>query len=185
LPVRTKSDEVPASLFVPKIPSLHPASSLDGKYGKWVFAKQLRRFFENRKNSAQLRALPGVSSGMKPDPDGHNSHLDEQDPVWDLLARARQPEPDVWFTAKTLARCRRMERPAKSSWSLFGHVWRWAIGGGLGVCLAAVLAVPQMQPSRPVTTDQKGVQEAFEVVATLKSDSDSSSTSSTWQDSSL
>ena len=125
---------------------------------------------------------------MKASPDNHDPRLDDHDPVWRLLARAPRPEPDGWFTARTLARCRQVERRLEQGWMPFGRVWRWALGGGLGVCLAAILMVAQVQvhPNPPAAADQKNVQEAFEIVANLGSDSDSSpSSSSTWQDSSL
>jgi hypothetical protein len=123
---------------------------------------------------------------MKESPDNRNARLDENDPVWQLLARAPQPEPDAWFTARTLARCRQAGEQLERGWMPIGRIWRWALGGGLGVCLAVVLMVTQMQvQSTAPAADQKNVQEAFEVVANLGSDSDSSSTSSTWQDNSL
>jgi hypothetical protein len=126
---------------------------------------------------------------MKASPDNHDPRLDDRDPVWQLLARSPRPEPDGWFTARTLARCRQVEKRLEQGWISFGRVWRWALGGGLGVCLAAILMVPQVrvQPAATGADDQKNVQEAFEIVANLGSDSDSSSssTTSTWQDSSL
>ena len=124
---------------------------------------------------------------MKASPDNRDPRLDDDDPVWRLLARAPRPEPDGWFTARTLARCRQVKRQVERSWTPFGHVWRWALGGGLGVSLAAILVVAQVHPNppAPASADQKNVQEAFEIVASVGSDSDSSSSSSTWQDSSL
>ncbi len=122
---------------------------------------------------------------MKASPDNHDPRLDDQDPVWQLLARAPRPEPDGWFTARTLARCRQIERRLEKGWTPLGRIWRWALGGGLGVCLAAILMVAQVHNTPPTDDSQKNVQEAFEIVANLGSDSDSSSSSSTWQDSSL
>lgn len=116
-----------------------------------------------------------------------NPRLDENDPVWGLLARAPLPEPDAWFTTRTLARCREETPEPKLSWTSIGRVWRWALGGGLGVCLAVTLMMTQTPPHPASTDDQQNVQEAFEIVASVGSepgsDTDSSS-SSTWQDSS-
>ncbi|MCE0496759.1 MAG: hypothetical protein LV481_02260 [Methylacidiphilales bacterium] len=123
---------------------------------------------------------------MKASPDNHDPRLDDHDPVWQLLARAPRPEPDGWFTARTLARCRQAERRLGKGLAPAWRVWRWALGGGIGVSLAALLLVTQTHPNPAGAEDQKNVQEAFEVVASAGpgSDSDSSSTSSTWQDSS-
>jgi hypothetical protein len=129
-----------------------------------------------------MRASP--PSDFEPDP-----LRDENDPVWNLLARAPLAEPDAWFAARTLARCRNeklgMEPSAQNAgwfirWTRMG---RWAFGGGLGVCLAAGLLVAQMSSEK--ADDQKKVQEAFEIMATMDSDTDSSSSNSSWQDSSL
>ncbi len=96
------------------------------------------------------------------------------------------PEPDAWFAARTLARCRSEKESAVS----FGRIWRWALGGGLGICLAVSLLVTQVThvaPAQPQNADQqKSVQEAFEIMASVdNSDTDSSAASTSWQDSSL
>jgi hypothetical protein len=106
--------------------------------------------------------------------------------VWGLLERAPMPQPDAWFTARTLARCRTDRRETIS----LARVWRWALGGGLGICLAIGLLIAQVGQSTPVPTQeavqQKNVQEAFEIMASSdNSDTDSSASSSSWQDSSL
>jgi hypothetical protein len=57
----------------------------------------------------------------------------------------------------------------------------------LGVCLAVFLLTPHTQPESTVPDQKKDVQEAFEIMASMDTstaDSSSSSTS-TWQDSSL
>ncbi len=101
------------------------------------------------------------------------------DPVWRLLARSPRPEPDAWFAARTLARCRN-EAPAREA-APFVRMWRWALGGGLALSMALALVVTQI---RSQTDDrQKNVQEAFEIMASIDSDSDT--TSSSWQDSSF
>jgi hypothetical protein len=112
---------------------------------------------------------------------------EETDPVWSLLSRAPMPAPDAWFSARTLARCRHAGMAAESRDLLFARVWRWALGSGLGVCLA-VLLVTRMNvpaPAPPAAPNQQSVQEAFEIMATMAPDSDSSSSAPSWQDSSL
>jgi predicted membrane GTPase involved in stress response len=66
--------------------------------------------------------------------------------------------------------------------SSISGMWRWAVGGGLTLCLAMAVVVNQVQTEK--ADKQKNVQEAFEIVASVDSDSDSSSSTS-WQDSSL
>jgi hypothetical protein len=119
---------------------------------------------------------------------------DDKDPVWRLLDHAPLPEPDAWFAARTLARCRNEALAAESGGMVsLARVWRWALGGGVAICLALTLAVTQqVQHTHTEKVDnQKNVQEAFEIIASIdnsSSDSDSSSSSaspSTWQDSSL
>jgi len=112
---------------------------------------------------------------------------DDLDPrhesVWRVLGRAPLPEPDAWFAARTLARCR-SEKQAPLSLT---RVWRWALGGGLGVCLAVSLLVTQVSQVQSDKVDQhKNVQEAFEIVASMNNaDTDSSASASSWEDSSL
>jgi hypothetical protein len=106
--------------------------------------------------------------------------------VWRLLGRASMPEPDAWFAARTLARCRSEKQTPLS----FGRIWRWALGGGLGVCLAVTLLVTQVTQvapaQKPNVDQQKNVQEAFEIMASIdNSDTDSSASSTSWQDTSL
>jgi len=120
----------------------------------------------------------------QPNHDRDDARWDENDPVWRLLGESPRPEPDAWFTVRTLARCRLAGVGAESGARSFGAIWRWALGGGLGACFAVMLLFMQVPSTTPVPDQQKNVQEAFEVVASLdSSDSDSSSTSS-WQDSS-
>ena len=105
------------------------------------------------------------------------------DPVWRLLAQAPRPEPDAWFAARTMARCRHEGASGMISLSRLARMWRWAIGGGLALSMALVLVMTQVQTVK--VDNQKNVQEAFEIMASIDSDSDSSSSSSSWQDSSL
>jgi hypothetical protein len=115
-----------------------------------------------------------------------NSDLDPRhEEVWRLLGRAPMPEPDAWFAARTLARCRSEKQEAVS----LTRVWRWALGGGLGICLAVTLLVAQVSQVAPAPAQnadqQKNVQEAFEIMASSdNSDTDTSATSASWQDSS-
>jgi len=95
------------------------------------------------------------------------------------------PEPDAWFATRTLARCRAQKQAALT----FTRIWRWALGGGLGISLAVTLMATQVQVG-PVQSQnvnqQKSVQEAFEIMAsTDNSDADSATSSTSWQDSSL
>ena len=120
---------------------------------------------------------------------------EENDPLWDLLAQSPRPEPDAWFAARTMARCRHEGLSAERLMpvrGVFSKIWRWLVGGGLVASFAAVLLISQT--FQAVQTDtaekQKNVQEAFEVMATIdNNDSDSSSsstsTSTSWQDTSL
>ena len=109
--------------------------------------------------------------------------LDDNDPVWRLLSESPRPEPDAWFAVRTVARCRNEGASLDSAVFSLRRAWRWVLGGGLGVCLAIFLTMPHAQPAAPVPDKQKNVQEAFEIMASLDN-SDSSSTP-TWQDSSL
>jgi hypothetical protein len=122
----------------------------------------------------------------------HDPQLDEndpRDPLWQLLGQAPRPEPDAWFTARTMARCRNEGLGSddrvggRMSWGAFSRIWRWALGGGLAFCMAVALVVQnQAQPEQ--ADNQQKVQEAFEIVASMDTDSDSASTPSSWQDTS-
>ncbi len=119
-----------------------------------------------------------MSDGLFDDDD---ASAEINDPVWRLLGRAPLPRPDGWFTVRTLARCRALKR---QGWG----VWRWALGLGLGLAVAAVaaVAVTRVQDEQ-VVAKQKNVQEAFDIVASLGTDADSSpdSAPTSWEDSSL
>jgi hypothetical protein len=110
------------------------------------------------------------------------ARLEENDPVWSLLARARLPEPDAWFAARTVAHCRRAGLEPEPNVISMARMWRWALGGGLALCLALGLLAAQIHSQK--VDKQKDVQEAFEIVASIDTDSDSSSSSPSWQDTS-
>ena len=106
------------------------------------------------------------------------------DPLDRVLGFAPLPEPDAWFTARTLARCRTSRPETRGSSFTLGRFWaRWAVvglfvlcAGGLGFQQAHRIHTHQVQ-------QQHRVQEAFEVMATMGKDKDSTDTS--WPDSSL
>jgi hypothetical protein len=129
-----------------------------------------------------------MNAGNPQDP-APNARLDqtdlESDPLFRLLAQSPRPEPDAWFAARTLARCRHegMSGDERTNARVLVRVWRWALGGGLAAAMAVALMV-NSQPQPAATEAQSNVQDAFEIVASLDSDLDSSSSSS-WQDSSL
>jgi len=111
--------------------------------------------------------------------------LDENDPVWKLLAESPRPEPDAWFAVRTVARCR--NAGLGFDWLAFRGILRWSLCGGLGICAAVLLLSPHIRSELKAPDQKKNVQEAFEIMAsmdTTSTDSTSSSTS-TWQDSSL
>jgi hypothetical protein len=114
-----------------------------------------------------------------------DSRLDDNDPLWRLLAQAPRPEPDAWFSARTMARCRNegLGSDNRIGVHTFSRIWRWALGGGLAFCMAVALVVQNQAQSQQADNQQK-VQEAFEIVASMDTDSDSFSSPSSWQDSS-
>jgi hypothetical protein len=130
-----------------------------------------------------------MKAGPPSDPP-QDARWDENDPVWRLLARAPRAEPDAWFTVRTLARCRHEGLDGEAGVNLFARLtrlarmWRWALGGGLALSMALGFVVTQIHSEK--AAKQKNVQEAFEIMASIDTDSDSSSpSSSSWQDSSL
>jgi hypothetical protein len=67
----------------------------------------------------------------------------------------------------------------------FRVFWRWALGGGLGAALAVVLIMPNFHSRQGSDSGQANVQDAFQIVASIDTDSDPDPTPiSSWQDSS-
>ena len=97
-----------------------------------------------------------------------------------VLGAAPLPEPDAWFTARTLARCRSSQPSAPATISC-GSFWRrWAVLGTLALCLTG-FGLQQLHRNMTLRRHhQHSAQEAFEVISKMDNDSDSS-----WQDSSL
>jgi len=126
-----------------------------------------------------------MKAGTPQDPSPED-RLEENDPLWRLLAQAPRPEPDAWFSARTMARCRHEGLGAEGmTVAAFLRVWRWVLGGGVALSMAVALMATQGQTPRVEKAEnQKSVQEAFEIMASIDTDSDSSSSTS-WQDSSL
>ena len=113
--------------------------------------------------------------------------MEENDALWQLLGESPRPEPDAWFAARTLARCRHAG-PGDSWWLIAMTSWRRVLGTGLGIGLAAVLLTMNLSNTSAVSAKQENVQDAFAIMASLDtsdSDSTSSSSSSSWQDQSL
>ena len=136
------------------------------------------------RNSTISRVLDGMMKDRNLNDKLQEPLLDDNDPLWQLLAKSPRPEPDDWFAVRTLARCRNTGLGMESV--NFRMVWRWTLGGGLGVCLAIFMLVPHTPVPATAPDQQKDVQEAFAIMASIdNSDSSSSSSTSTWQDSSL
>src|ERR1700761_2069147 len=112
-----------------------------------------------------------------------NSPLDPTpDPLDRLLGRAPLQQPDAWFTARTMARCRMSEPPGRVSYFRTMRFWgRFALPC-LFLLFAAGLSLQQAHRIHTLKVHhrQDWVREAFEVMAHMNKDSDTS-----WQDSSL
>ena len=106
---------------------------------------------------------------------------EQNDPVWALLGRAPLPQPDAWFAARTLARCR--SAVAAHPVPAWERVWRWSLGSGVAISLALFLFAHPHAPAAVDSSKQKGVQEAFEIMASMDPQTDAAASSSSWQDS--
>jgi len=111
-------------------------------------------------------------------------HDSAPDPLDRLLGLSPLPRPDPWFAARTMARCRSDQ--SADRWGFFRTLrfWsRWALPG-LCVLFASGLSLQQAHRNHTLAIHHQRarVQEAFEAMATVDTDLDSSSS---WQDSSL
>jgi hypothetical protein len=119
---------------------------------------------------------------------GPFDHAADSDLLDQVLGASPLPEPDAWFTARTLARCRTSRpEPRVTSFALARFWPRWAM---LGIVVLASAGVTLQQTHRIHSLHlhrQHRVQEAFEVMATMGKDKDKDKDSSdtSWQDSSL
>ncbi len=121
---------------------------------------------------------------MNPPNETPEMRWDESDSLSRLLGQSQLAEPPAWFAAQTLALCRQ-QRPRTLLDTMRENavqVWRWTLAGGLAMSMALALMITHVPTEAP--PEHHTVQEAFEVVAAMNSDSDSSSTSS-WQEQSL
>ena len=109
-----------------------------------------------------------------------DARLDENDPVWRLLARSPRAEPEAWFAARALARCRREGLSVESSarFAMLARAWRWALGGVLAFSMALAFVTTQVHSHSKKVDKQQKVQRAFELMASIDTDSDSSPPSS-------
>ena len=132
----------------------------------------------NSRTSLVFDPLPSMNDNQQ-----HQSGTpwDENDSLSRLLGQSRLAEPPAWFAAKTLALCRQKPRTFLETVrdGVLG-VWRWGLAGGLAVTMAVALMITHIPAEAP--PEQHTVQEAFEVVALLDKDSDSTPS---WQDSSM
>jgi hypothetical protein len=109
----------------------------------------------------------------RPSPED-NTLLKNSDPLDRLLLRAPLIKPDAWFAARTLARCRNSQR-SHSIFSFFAWNRRWAVGGVFGLFLAVFTLQQVHHSEKLISHKQRNVEEAFEVVASLGSQVDTSS----------
>jgi hypothetical protein len=106
------------------------------------------------------------------------------DPLDRVLGFSPLAEPDAWFTARTLARCRTSRPESRVSSFSLGRIWARCAVVGLFVLCAGGLGYQQAHRIDTLHMHhQHRVQEAFEVMATMGKDKDS--TDSSWPDSSL
>ena len=117
---------------------------------------------------------------------GSFDDMTDPDLLDQVLGLSPLPEPDAWFTARTLARCRTSRpEPRVSSFALARFWPRWAMLG-IFVLVSAGLTVQQTHRIHSLHVHhQHRVQEAFEVMATMGKDKDKDSSDTTWPDSSL
>ncbi|MCC6356293.1 MAG: hypothetical protein IT577_20600 [Verrucomicrobiae bacterium] len=69
------------------------------------------------------------------------------DPLWEVMGRARRPEPSPWLAGRIVAAAR-AEVSGPGRWGI-GALWRWlALPAGVAAILLAVMVV-----SRPMHSD--------------------------------
>ncbi len=104
------------------------------------------------------------------------------DPLDRLLGLSPLPETDPWFTARTMARCRLSQPEDRFSFLRSLRFWSRWVPVGLSLLFATGLCLQQAHRIHTLAIhhQQAQVQEAFEAMASLDNDSDSS-----WPDSSL
>ena len=73
-----------------------------------------------------------MRAGNSPDNHLPDGWAEENDPVWRLLAKAPVPEPDAWFTVRTLARCRYTGLAAESPRLRLGPSLALVVGKRVG-----------------------------------------------------
>jgi hypothetical protein len=128
-----------------------------------------------------------MMSDESPNEHDREPRLDDNDPVWRLLGESPRPEPDAWFTVRTMAKCR-YGAASEGTRLPFTRIWRWALGGCLGLSLVMMAVQTQVHRHHHSVAahNQPNVQEAFEVMASFNADSDTDADPSTpWQDSAL
>lgn len=76
------------------------------------------------------------------------------DPLWELLGRARQPEPSPWLATRIIAAAR-SQATATGQWA-FRTLWRWlALPAGAAAVVLAILTVQRpAPPSQPAESPQ-------------------------------
>jgi hypothetical protein len=105
------------------------------------------------------------------------------DPLDRLLGLSPLPRPDPWFAARTMARCRLSPPVERFSFLRSIHFWSRWVPVSVFVLFAAGLSLQQFHRMHTLAVhhQQAQVQEAFEAMASMDDDSDTTS----WQDSSL
>lgn len=75
------------------------------------------------------------------------------DPLWELLGRARRPEPSPWLTTRIMAAVRSdQEHGAPLS---VRKIWRWlAIPAGIAAVVLSILAINGTSVQKPAESSQ-------------------------------
>ncbi|MCS7049637.1 MAG: hypothetical protein NZ483_10155 [Verrucomicrobiae bacterium] len=105
-----------------------------------------------------------MNRNPQPPPDWENDQ-----PLWDLLGRAREIEPSIGFTERTL---RRLHSEPVATPQLARWLWRWALAGGLAI-VALMASVgyrhthARQQAALYAAVQQTDYPEDFDVIAAL------------------